>query len=317
MNHYGHVLAASGLLKLAISFDSCKKVDDYAASTLARGLAPSMKEIDLDFNGCAGLSDCGLEALSVALPPSMCQLKIDFSGCRFSDQGMTALANSLRAQSLEGKQAVYEPNYEVIQPSEVSFSLESEAWEIVPLLRASPDLPAAQAQPRRLGTKLPMENLSLVFAGCGHLSESSLLTVIQALPRSVKKLVLNFYGCIAFGDACLAALAAMLPSTLLSFELRVARCPDISDIGVLNLAKSFPSGLQHLILDFRFCVNLTDESASSIGLHLPCGLKHMEIDFVSCAGTTAKSEEVLQKAASERSGLKLVFWGKDDFSVNM
>lgn len=308
MNEYARVLTASGLLKFAISFDSCTTFDDMAARALALGFTPAMREIDLDFNGCTALTDDGVEALAGAFPPSMRHLKIDLSHCRFADQGMRALAHYLHTGGLGDDQ--YKQNYTSADPSEVSFSLESEAWMLVPLLKH-------EAPPERHSSDVEMETLSLIFAGCGHLSETSILGVIRAVPHKLRKLTLNFYGCIGLGDSCLEALAAAMPQTLTYLELRVARCPDISDAGVEALAKRLPQRLQTLILDFRFCIKLTDACATSIAGYLPATVKDLQTDFVSCEKTTGETEAVLQKVTSGRRDSKLIFWGKDDFSVNM
>jgi len=310
MQEYGHALASSGLVNLAISFDSCDKFDDLAARALAAGLAPSIRELDLDFNGCGRLSDDGVEALAVALPPCMRQLKLDLSGCKFSDCALKALAHSLSKKGLAVESTA--------AGSEDAWSLVEDAWELVPLLRThsadktyEPNYEIARSES---GT---MEELSLIFASCGHLAEDGMIAVIQALPQTLKKLVLNFYGCVVFGDSLLEALSAALPSTLLYFELRVARCPDVTDSGVQAVVKMLPQGLQHLVLDFRFCINLSDSTATVLAESLPLFLKHLETDFVSCSGTTGITEEVLQKVVAKRGGMKFIFWGKDDFAVNM
>jgi len=317
MGEYGQALATSGLGQLALSFDSCSKLDDLAARALATGLAQSIKELDLDFNGCVGLSDDGVEALASALPSAMRQLKIDLSGCKqVGNSGMKALGNALRRQSLESGQS--EQTYQSAEPSEVSFSLASEAWVLVPLLKDYADAPAVDAPlAANHFTDYDMEDLSLSFAGCGQLSEDAIIAVVHTLPQKLRKLVLNFYGCVALGDDFLEAVAAALPCTVQYIELRVARCPDISDTGVQALVKRLPPGLRHLVLDFRFCVNLTDSSALAIAEHLPLTLKYLETDFVSCSGITGETEEVLQNAVTKLSGLKFTFWGKDDFAVNM
>jgi hypothetical protein len=316
MTQYGMVLIASGLLKLAISFDSCQKLDDYAVRTLAAGLPISIQELDLDFNGCPGLTDDGLEALAKAFPPHMRLLKLDLAGCKFSQCGMNALANSLQLQGSKDVARKQGQGYEVVEPSEVFFSLSSEAWELVPLLGSSA-ASALSASKTRQQAKRDMEDLFLSFAGCGQLPEAGMLEVIHALPTRLKRLSLNSYGCVALGDTCLTSLARVLPSTLAFFELRVARCPDISDAGVQTLAKCLPTGLQDVVLDFRFCVQLTDASASVIAENLPTTIRQLEIDFVSCTGISSEAEAILKKAVAQRHGLKMTFWGKDDFNVNM
>lgn len=319
MNLYARVLAASGCARLAISFDACHQVDDNSVRALASGLSSSIHDLDLDFNGCAGLQDYGLEGLSASLPSSLHRLKLDLSGGKFSSAGMNSLAAALAGSNNDG--ALKPLSNSEIAPSEVSFSLVSEAWELVSLYKDGSDassLSTAATSPKRLGEKQDLQELALIFAGCGQLSEDSILAVINALPHSLVKLELNFYGCITLGDSCLTALAARIPPSLLSFELHVARCPDITDAGVENLAKQFPAGLQNIILDFRFCVNLTDLSGSAIAANLPHGIRQLEVDFVSCPSTTDKSQALLQDAVvGKNPNAKLTFWGKDDFSVNM
>jgi len=323
---------------LAISFDSCQDFNDRAARSLASGFPSSLQDLDLDFNGCSALSDDGVESLAAALPQYLRKLKLDLSGCRFGDAGMKALGASLGRQGCspecDGPGIVkgHDPYCaDSIDPFEIVFSLADEAWELVPLLHKTSGSAAASGESlepdnqslswdphtSRRPIKTAMEDLSLSFAGCGQLSEAAMMAVIQALPQQLKRLALNFYGCITLGDSSLQALAAALPPTLLYFELRVARCPSISDVGVQALAKKLPPALAHLVLDVRYCTELTDASASAIAGGLPTTIKQFETDFVSCSNVTCATEEILQQAAATRRGSKLLFWGKDDFGVNM
>jgi len=193
------------LQKVVLCFNYIKECDDAAVASLARGLPPSVTNLDIQLVGCP-VGDSAVETLAANMPPQLESLAIHFNDTSITDVGAVAIAKSMPSSIAD-----YDVRFHNCKVSDVG------------AIAISQKLSAG------------MKSIVLNFAGCDSVSDSTALAVAEGLSSAVESLVIYFGGT-KVTDVGLAAVAAALPTKLQHLTLFYPNS-SCTDAGTAVLAK--------------------------------------------------------------------------------
>lgn len=125
-----------------------------------------------------------------------------------------------------------------------------------------------------------LNDLSLIFAGCGEVTDKSLAYI--RLPNCLDQFHLRLASCPKVTDKGVESLAPKLPKELRRLSLSFSKCPKVGDPGLLALAGRLPPKLESFILELKECKNITDIGVQGLAKQLPQSLTQINLAFHGC-----------------------------------
>jgi len=282
-----------GLKQVELKFKRCRAINDRGVMALGAGLPTGMQSLFWDFSHCGVLSDASLTSLAGKLPPCLHTLRLRFKGVKGSitDNGLEVLSNALppSMKMLEFDFAKCEGiGQKGIDALSAKLPRDLQTLLLDFWMCGAINNDGGLYSPggiQMLSKFLPatLDSLQLRFTGVhGDFSDKGVQCISTGLPRTLQVLKLDLLYLDRLSDIAMDTLGQHLPPTLHTFELKLDGCDRITDAGLSFVCDKMPPALHTLVLHCEFCGQITSKGVSDMAERLPASLRSLSLNFASC-----------------------------------